>query len=254
MQVCLNGKFVPANKAKVSVFDPGFTSGEGIFETLLVKNGQPQFLREHITRLWRGAKLLGIRAALTKYKIDPIIKKLLAKNKLKNCVLRLTLTPQTFLLATRELPRYPQTAKTCLITMERCLLAIKSLNYLPNVLAQREAEQKGFDEALLVDRTGFVNEGGRSNFFWVNNGKVFTPPIGDALPGITRTKVISLVKKLKLKFIEKRTKTTELKKADEIFITSAVKEIWPVTQIERRRLGVGLITKQLITAYRKKYD
>jgi branched-subunit amino acid aminotransferase/4-amino-4-deoxychorismate lyase len=253
MQIFLNGQFVSSAKAQISIFDPAVQSGEGLFETILIKKSTPQLLVEHLTRLRNGAKVLGI--SLPK---DSVIKKaviqLIAKNKTQKGMLRITATPESFFIFTRPFPVRPDSAKVCFVQMERCLLHIKSLNYLPTVLAQRTAVKQGFDEALLVNSRGEVTEGGRTNFFWVKNGKVFTPELGSALPGITRGKVIEIVKKLGLRLTEKKVRSVELAKADEIFLTNAPMEIWPVVQIEKRKLKISSITQRIREAYLKRYD
>lgn len=250
MQVFLNGKFVPEKKAKVSVFDPGFRYGGGTFETLLVRDGEIQLLREHLQRLHKGAKDLKMKVLYADDKIIKIAKELVKKNKIKKAMLRIVLTSETFLISLSKFPKRPAVAKVCFVKMERCLPWLKTLNYLPTVLAQAEAEKRRFDEALLINREGFVTEGGRTNFFWVKKGKLFTPPLGEALSGITRERVIRLAQKLKIKFIEKKVKPAELKKADEIFLTNAPMEIWPVIRIEDAGKKVGAITTLLQEHYK----
>ncbi len=252
MQVFLNGKFVTQSRAKVSVLDPGLQHGEGLFETLLVKNSELKLLREHLVRLKQGAKVLGIKLPQIT-KIKQTAERLVQRNKLIKGMLRITATPESFFITTRKFPPRSATARACFVPMERCLPQIKSLNYLPSVLAQRIALANGFDEALLVDRDGYVTEGGRTNLFWVKNKKVFTPDLGSALPGITRGKVIEIVKKFRFKLVEKKVHMAELRKADEIFLTNAPMEIWTVAQLEKRQLKVGEITQQIKAAYLKKY-
>jgi branched-chain amino acid aminotransferase len=249
MQVFLNGKFVPEKKAKVSVFDPGFRYGGGTFETLLVRDGEIQLLREHLQRLHKGAKDLKMKVLYADDKIIKIAKELVERNKIKKAMLRIVLTPETFLMHLSRFPERPKVARVCFVKMERCLPWLKTLNYLPTVLAQAEAEKRGFDEALLVNREGYVLEGGRTNFFWVKKGRLFTPPLGEALSGITRAKVIDLAKQLKIKFVEKKVKAKELLLADEIFLTNAPMEIWPVVGVEGARFAVGAVTKLLQEHY-----
>jgi len=248
MFVFLNDRFVSANSAKVSVFDPGFQHGEGLFETLLIRDGEPQLIREHLRRLTAGAQVLQI--CLPKLAdMKEAVLQLARKNKIQKGLLRISATPENFFITTRPWPQRAGTATACCVPMERCLPHIKSMNYLPTVLAQRAAAARGFDEALLVDRAGYVTEGGRTNFFWIKNGTVFTPDLESALPGITRGKVIIIIQKLGLKFFEKRVKAPELVRADEVFLTNAPMEIWPVTQLETRTLPVGSLTQQIRAAY-----
>ena len=168
-------------------------------------------------------------------------------------MLRIILTPQTFLITLNKLPRYPKSAKVCFVEMERCLPHLKTLNYLPTVIAQNIAKEKNCDEALLVDRKGFITEGGRSNFFWVKGKKLFTPPLGNSLAGTTRERIIKLAAELNLKFAESKVKPARLLSADEVFLTNSPMEILPITKIENREFAVGEITQDLQAAYKKKY-
>lgn len=253
MQVFLNGKFVSKKLAKISVFDLGFLRGYGVFDSLLIKNGEPQFFREHFQRLQKSAKLIGIKLPFAEKKLRDFVCKLAKKNKLQKAKVRITLTPDNFLITSESLKGRLKEAKVCFVQMERSLPGVKSLNYLPSVLANREANKKGFDEALLVNRDGYVTEGSYKNFFWVKKNKIFTPPLEDALGGITHQQVIKLIKKLKISFVEKKVKQKELLAADEIFLTSAPMEIVPVVKIEKRIKKIGEITQQLQEAYRKNY-
>lgn len=237
----------------ISIDDEGFRFGGGFFETVLLRESQPQNLRAHLARLRESAKILNIKIPYAVGTIEAAISKLAQKNKLSKAMLRITLTPQTFLITALKFPKRPKEASACFVNMERCLPQLKTLNYLPTVLAQREAVGKGFEEALLVDRKGFVTEGGRTNLFWVKNKKVFTPPLGDALPGTTRARVITLIHEANLKFSESKVKPEKLLLADEIFITNAPMEIWPVTKVENKKFPLGEITQLLQEAYVEKY-
>jgi branched-subunit amino acid aminotransferase/4-amino-4-deoxychorismate lyase len=249
MFVFLNNRFVVEKSAKVSVFDPGFLAGEGVFETILIEDGEPQLLTGHLARLQKSAKMIDLKIPYSKDHTTKNIQQLIKKNRLQRGMLRITVTPKTFLMTTKLIPARPKTASVCFVEMERCLPHLKTLNYLPTVLAQRQAEKQGFDEALLVDKNGYVTEGGRTNFFWVKNGKLHTPPLGSALAGITRGAVIQLAKRLHIPFSEKQVKPAELLKADEIFLTNAPMQIWPASKIEKRQVSVGLVTKKLMAAY-----
>jgi len=249
MQVFINGRFTAERIAKISISDPGFVHGEGIFETLLVQDGKLQHLREHLTRLRKSAYLLKIKIPFTFTEIKTAANKLIIKNKCKKAILKIILTPQTFLIVTRDFPERPVTARVCFVRMERCLPHLKTLNYFPTVLAQREAERRGFDEALLVNRDGWVTEGGRTNIFWVRKGRLFTPPIGSLLEGTTREEIIQLARKLQLKFSEKKVRSIDLLMADELFLTNAPMGIWPIKKIEAQYKEVGKITRLLQKNY-----
>ena len=254
MFVFLNGEILPEKSAMISIDDEGFRFGGGFFETVLLREGKPQNLAAHLRRLRDSAKILDSKIPYAVGTIEAAVAKLVMKNKISKGMLRITLTPQTFLMVTLKFPKRPKEASACFVKMERCLPQLKTLNYLPTVLAQREAATKGFEEALLVDRKGFVTEGGRTNLFWVKNKKVFTPPLGDALPGTTRARVITLIHNLNLKFSESKVKPEKLLLAEEVFLTNAPMEIWPVTKIENKNFPLGEITQLLQEAYAEKYE
>ena len=253
MFVFLNSRFVRASAAKVSVFDPGFQHGEGLFETLLVKQGEAELITPHLKRLRAGARVLGMRVPLADADLRKVITKLIVKNKMKTGMLRITLTPETLLLTTRPIPKRPATAAVTCVPMERVLPQLKTLNYLPSVFAQRVATAGGFDEALLVNRDGFVTEGARTNLFWTRRGRLYTSPLGDALAGVTRDRVMQLAKKCIIACTEKKVRPADLAKADELFLTNAPMGIWPIVRFEKKKLAVGTITQQLQAAYLKKH-
>ncbi|MFA5351818.1 MAG: aminotransferase class IV [Candidatus Gracilibacteria bacterium] len=254
MFVFLNGEILPEKAAMISIDDEGFRFGGGFFETVLLREGKPQNLAAHLRRLRDSAKILDSKIPYAVGTIEAAVAKLVMKNKIGKGMLRITLTPQTFLMVTLKFPKRPKEASACFVKMERCLPQLKTLNYLPTVLAQREAATKGFEEALLVDRKGFVTEGGRTNLFWVKNKKVFTPPLGDALAGTTRARVITLIQEANLKFAESKVKPEKLLLAEEVFLTNAPMEIWPVTKIENKHFPLGEITQLLQEAYAEKYE
>lgn len=253
MLVFLNDRFVRAEAAKVSVFDPGFLSGEGLFETILIKHFEPQFTAHHLSRMKKGAKELSIRLPFADGEIEARIRTLAQKNKLPWGMCRVTVTPQSFVITTREIPPRPASASVCFVPMERCLPHIKSLNYLPSVLAANIAAKKKYDEALLMDRDGLVSEGTRTNVFYVAGGVLFTPPLGHALSGVTRRAVIALAKKLKFPLIERETMPDDIRVADEVFLTNAPMEIWPVTHVEKIKKPIGEVTQKLSELYHAMY-
>lgn len=251
--VCLNGRLIRSSAARVPITDPGFTHGEGVFETLLIRDGSVQLPREHFARLCRSARSLDLVVPLTSAAFIKAAAALIRHNRVEQGMLRIVLTPATLLLMTRPWPERPASARVTFVVTERCLPHLKTLNYLPTVLAQREAEKKGFDEALLVDRDNCVTEGGRTNIFYVQHGVLYTPPLGRALAGVTRAKILMIASRLGIPTCEKTTIPADIRAADEVFLTNAPMEIWPVTCVEKIKKPVGNVTRQLMEAYAKKY-
>jgi branched-chain amino acid aminotransferase len=132
---------------------------------------------------------------------------------------------------------------------------VKSLNYLNSILAKIEANNAGVEEAICLDRNGFVSEGVAENIFIVKNEKIFTPPSSSgALPGITQAEIKKLAKKLGYEVQEKNITPNELFNADEVFFTGTAAEIVPVIEINGRKIGDGKpgpITKILIEEFKK---
>jgi branched-chain amino acid aminotransferase len=132
---------------------------------------------------------------------------------------------------------------------------VKSLNYLNSVLAKIESNTAGVDEAICLDKTGFVCEGVAENIFVVRDGQIITPPTSTgALRGITRIVVMQLAEKLRYPTIEKNITANELFTADEVFLTGTAAEITPVREVNKRTIGTGKpgpITKRLMNEFSK---
>jgi branched-chain amino acid aminotransferase len=132
---------------------------------------------------------------------------------------------------------------------------IKSLNYLNSILAKIEANIAGVDEAICLDKNGFVCEGVAENIFMVRKGKLYTPPTyTGALHGITAESVQDLAKKLGYEVMEKIITPFELFNADEVFFTGTAAEIIPVREINKRQINDGKpgpITRRLMEEFGK---
>ncbi|MFN3384616.1 MAG: aminotransferase class IV, partial [Archaeoglobaceae archaeon] len=131
---------------------------------------------------------------------------------------------------------------------------IKSLNYLNNILAKIEANAKGGDEAIILDKDGFISEGSGDNIFIVKNGKIVTPPTINNLKGITREVTIEIIKKLGIPFEERNIGLYDLYTADEVFVTGTAAEIAPIVEIDGRKIGdgkPGKVTKLLMVEFEK---
>ncbi|GAA4475015.1 aminotransferase class IV [Gluconacetobacter asukensis] len=206
----LDGRLVPRHQARIDPADRGLTLGDGLFETMRVSGGHIAHLPRHLDRLRRGAEMLMFPAPDLDA-IEDALGQVVRRNALDEGALRLTLTrgcgprgllppprPQPTLLIV-PFPSAPAPGPAHLIISSRIrrdadspLSRIKSLNYLPNILARLEAEQRGADDALLLNGAGRVAESTVSTVLVVNGGVVRTPPVTDgALPGIARAVLLA---------------------------------------------------------------
>lgn len=276
--VYIDGKFVPESEAKISVFDHGFLYGDGVFEGIRAYNGKVFKLREHIDRLYDSAKAIALEIPISKEEFMKIILETLRVNNLRDAYIRpivtrgigdLGLDPRkcsrpTIIVITRPWGKlygdlYEKGLKAVTVTIRRNPIDslppnIKSLNYLNNVLAKIEANVKGGDEAIFLDKNGYVSEGSGDNVFIVKNGLIITPPTINNLKGITREVVIEIIERLKLPFKEANISLYDLYTADEVFVTGTAAEIAPIVEIDGRKIGdgkPGRITKILMEEFKK---
>ena len=276
--VYVDGKFVPASEAKISVFDHGFLYGDGVFEGIRAYNGRVFKLMEHLDRLYDCAKVIKLKIPVSKEEFAEIILETLRRNKLRNAYIRpivtrgigdLGLDPDrcvnpSIIVITQEWDRlygdlYERGLRAITVAIRRNPIDslppnIKSLNYLNNILAKIEANAKGGDEAIFLDHNGYISEGSGDNIFVVKNGAVVTPPTINNLRGITRAVAIELIRKLDIPFQEANIGLYDLYSADEIFVTGTAAEIAPITYIDGRVVGDGKpgeLTKRLMEEFKK---
>jgi len=277
--VYLNGRFVQAERAKVSAFDRGFSYGDGLFETMRAYSGWVFALERHLGRLRKGAVQIGIPFDGDVPRWRRVMDALLRRNGLQvsDSSLRLTLTRGADMLGSLLPPEAVPSPTLLLVAKpleggisERQRLGIsaialrwgspfnpfglKSQNYFYNMLAMAQARQEGAQEALFVAPDGSVVEGTTSNLFSIANGRLTTPPPDSGLlPGITREVVIELANKEGLSVREVPLFLEDLVSADEAFLTGSLKEIMPLTRVDGRTIGdgcVGPVTRLLQERYR----
>lgn len=272
--VFLNGQWLPAEQAQVSVFDRGFLFGDGIYEVLPVYGHHLLRLDEHLSRLRDSLAEVGINNPYCEQEWRELFCNLLLQNNAENCAIYLQITrgssgnrdhsipkdiEPTVFACVNPLPVVPETVLqngVSAITREdirwhRC--HIKAITLLANVLLKEEGTAEGCNETLLV-RDGKISEGASSNVFAVINGTLVTPPKGpELLPGITRDLVLELAEQQSDLPVEQRTLTeAELRSASEILITSSTRELYPVTELDGEPVGNGSpgpVWQQLFSAY-----
>lgn len=279
LEVYVDGKFYPKSEAKVSVFDHGLLYGDGIFEGIRAYDGVVFKLREHIERLYKSAHMIMLVIPTTKEEMIQKTLETLRKNKMRDAYIRLVVTrgvgdlglnprkcpKPTIIIITDTIALHMAGAKETGIAamiswvkrdpVDATSHEIKSLNYLNSILAKIEANIAGVDEAICLDKNGFVCEGVAENIFMVRKAKLYTPPTyTGALHGITAESVQDLAKKLGYEVKEKSITPFELFNADEVFFTGTAAEIIPVREINKRQINDGKpgpITRRLMEEFGK---
>ncbi len=278
MKIFLDGKLCNERDAKVSVFDHGLLYGDGIFEGIRAYNGRVFKLKEHIDRLFYSAKAILLEIPLTHAELMQATVDTIRANKLRDGYIRLVVTrgvgnlglnprsckkPSIIIIA-GKIQIYPTemylrgmdivTVPTVRNLHSALNPAIKSLNYLNNILAKIEANNAGVEEAIMLNSDGFVAECTADNIFIIKNGAVFTPPLSaGALYGVTRQTVIELAEQSGIKVSEPNLTRYDLFNADECFVTGTGAEIMPVVKIDGRVIGngkPGSTTTKLIAEYK----
>jgi branched-chain amino acid aminotransferase len=277
MKIFIDGKYYSERDAKISVFDHGLLYGDGVFEGIRAYNGRVFKLKEHIDRLFCSAKAILLKIPMSHTQIMRAVVEACRKNKIRDGYIRLVVTrgvgslglgpnrckkPSVIIIAD-SIQLYPPefyqrgldiiTVPTTRNLHSALNPAIKSLNYLNNILAKIEANNAGCEEAVMLNSEGFVAECTGDNLFIVKNSELFTPPLSaGALYGITRQTVIELAEAEGLKVSEPNLTRYDLFNADECFLTGTGAEIVPVIKIDGRVIGAGKpgpITRKLVAEY-----
>ncbi|MEX1222267.1 MAG: D-amino acid aminotransferase [Idiomarina sp.] len=269
--VYLNGDWLPAEAAKVSVFDRGFLFADGIYEVVTVYAGQLFLLDRHLQRLNRSLSALGI-ANRSDSEWQQLFEQAIQKNAIADGFIYLQvtrgadtkrshlptgmLTPTVFISATHiQLPTtLPEPVRVCVMDDIRWLRCdIKSISLLGNILLKQQAVAMGGMEPLL-HRAGRVTEGASCNYFIVKNGQLITPPKDQLiLPGITRDWLVELARDHGIDVREEAFDLDTLYAADECFLTSSSREIQPVGWLDEHKVAdgrPGAMTRQLAELFR----
>jgi D-amino acid aminotransferase len=273
-----NGRFLRASRAVVGVADRGFLYGDALFETVRVYRGRPFAVAEHFARLRRGAKTIRLRVPWTRSEWETTIVELVRRNRLANAdvAVRLTLTRGVggdgLILPRRQQPTVVMTVRTLprgLVRLQRrgvrvvllpfhpgsggLLAGIKSVDYLTAALGKTIARERGAFEGVYRTAGGELLEGTTSNLFLVAGSHLLTPPLGrGVLAGVTRGIVIDLAAEAGLRVRERRLRESDLRHADEAFLTASTIEVLPIRAVEGRRFGPpGPRTRTLQDLYRQ---
>jgi branched-chain amino acid aminotransferase len=263
MLVNIDGRMLPPDQAFVPVLDRGFLYGDSVYEVIRTYGGSPFALDTHLDRLERSAAALQI-PLLPRETLTAAVRRTLeaAGNPESYCriiVTRgtgpLTLDPTTAtesrtLILVKELEPFPewmfaQGIRVYIPSVRRNLRAaldpaIKSGNYLNSVLALGEAKRQGFDDALMLDAEGRLTEATTSNVFLFRRHTLYTPALEvGILEGVTRGILLTLARQAGIPAVEGELRASDLTSADEVFLTSTLREVMAVVQVNDHRVGSG---------------
>lgn len=256
--VYLNGDYLPAGEARLSIFDRAVTFGDGIYDVAGVLDGKLVDFEHHMRRYFDSLRKIGIESPLSRDEILQTFRELVQRNRLDEGLVYLQVTrgeaerdfvwpagirPNIFMFTQVKASVENTAAETgvALISVDDIRWTrrdIKSVNLLAQVLARQQAHEAGAYEALMVDSDGYVTECGSTSFFIVRDDSILTRPLSnDILPGVTRRAVIALCETHGLRLVESKFALDEVYSADEAFISGASSYILPVRSIDGRELG-----------------
>src|SRR5687767_10722990 len=274
MKIYIDGKYYDERNAKISVFDHGLLYGDGVFEGIRAYHGRVFKLKEHIDRLFCSAKAILLAIPMSHAEVMSATVETCRQNKIRDGYIRLLVTrgvgtlglnpnrcksPSVIVIADK-IQLYPKeyydrgldivTVPTTRNLHSALNPAIKSLNYLNNILAKIEANNAGVEEAIMLNAEGFVSECTGDNIFIVKGNQLLTPPLSaGALYGITRGVVMELAREKGMVVAEPNLTRYDLFNADECFLTGTGAELIPIVKIDGRVIGAGKpgpVTRRLV--------
>ena len=274
----VNGEIAPADQARISVLDNGFTFGDGVYETLRTYGGRPFHLDRHLERLRASARMLDFAIPAADDALAADLDRLLKRAANPESYIRIIVSRgvgeisyrfdriqgPTIVMAARAYEpfaeaQYRDGIPVIIASIRRNSPqaldpAMKSCNLINNILAVREAQAKKAAEPLMLNERGDVAEGASANVFIVSGGALVTPPLdAGILPGVTRALVLEQARALQIEAREQSVPVRTLLGADEAFITSTLKEVMPIATVDGQPIGGGKpgpVTKKLLEAYR----
>jgi branched-chain amino acid aminotransferase len=244
----VDGEIMLASAARIPATDEGLLRGDGVFEVMRIYDGRPFAMEEHLQRLERSASNLRLPVDLESVRAEAARLLAHAGPGPDHELLRIVITRGgRRLLLTEAMPPSPERVRLGSVAYSPTILldGVKSLSYAANMLATRLARERGFDDALLVTPDGRVLEAPTSSIFWVKDGQVLTPPLGDhILASITRRVVMEVSQAS-----ECPCPLEQVLAADEAFLASTTREVAPVVAIDERAFEApGPVTRQLAAA------
>ena len=263
----VDGEFIKENEATVSVKDLSVLRGYGVFDFLRSYNGVPFYLKSHINRLAQSARLIGLTLPHSVEEIHRLTMETIARNDHADFNIRILVTggvsPSNYtpantsklvimVTAVAQFPTeyYTEGVKVITSRVDRFMPGSKSINYIPAILAMRDAKERGATEAIYVNSNGYLQEGTTSNFFALFGNTLVTPPTQRILPGITREKILEIAT-TDFNIEVRKIHQDEIRLMDEAFISASNKEIMPVHTINAINLspGVGEKTEKMMQLF-----
>jgi len=262
--VWLDGKWYDRETATVSVYDHGLLYGDGVFEGIRVYGGKIFKLSEHLDRLYDSAKAIWLTIPMPKDEMAAVTEEAVRRSGIAEAYIRhvitrgvgdLGLDPRkcpkpSIIIIVDTIRLFPEevyetglrvvTAGTPIPHREALSPRVKSLNYLPHILAKIEGIHSGADEVLMLDSEGHVAEGSGQNIFVVKNGVLRTPvPYAGILKGVTRDVVMDLAREAGYDMQETMLNRYDVYTADEAFFTGTASELIAIRQVDGRTIGTG---------------
>ena len=279
MKVYINGTLFGEKDAKISVFDHGLLYGDGIFEGIRIYDGCIFRLDQHIERLEKSARAIKLVLPWSHEELCNAVVEACVANDLHNGYIRQVVTrgvgnlglnpktchdPQHIVIADK-ISLYPEefykngmeiiTVPTRRLSVAAFPPMVKSLNYLNNIMAKMEAQIFGYMEALMLNEEGYVAECTGDNFFIVEKGVLYTPPVNaSSLAGITRSATLDAARELGIPCVEQNLTRYDCWTCDEAFLTGTAAEMVPVIAVDDRKVGDGKpgpITLRILDVFRK---
>jgi len=257
-----NGEFVPIDEAKISINDRGFVFGDSVYEVVAVYDGRPFMIDEHLARLGRSLAGIHLEFDPDAYRLKAIVADGIRRCGYENVIVYIQVTrgvaprahrpppglKPNVIMTFRPLPELPQKYRengvAVMTTPEtrwaKCF--VKATTLLPNVLANMQARQEGFFDAIFVTETGEVRESTHSNVVAVSDGRLHFPARDESiLHGITLQCLETCAVELGIEIIEAPLVIDDLLAADEAFLSNTVFELLPVVRVDDRIIGNGLV-------------
>ena len=271
----VNGRYLPQRDASVNVEDRGYQLGDSVYEVVHLHRGRFIDTGRHLERLQRSVGEIQIAMPMSRAALLHVLAEVARRNRLRDGLLYMQLTrgvarrdhafpaaatPPALVVTIRRIPPYPASADAWTATAitypdqrwARC--DIKSTNLLPNVLARQAARERGAAEAILIDANGMVTEGAATSFWIVDaEGRLRTRHLDHSiLPGCTRGALLAIMQDAGVAFDERAFSESEMRAAQEAFITSATSFVKPIIAIDARPVGdgrVGAVTRRLFALF-----
>ncbi len=273
MKIFINNKIYNQRDAKISVIDSSFLWGYSAFTTLVAVKNKIQFIDDHIDRLFKNCKNIKLKLIWTKKQVKNILLKTLKQTKYKNARIRLAFTngdlekitfrtskikskPKIIIIIKKiKQPKLELNKSISLKTVktQRQFAEIKQINFIPSILAWKEAQEKGYDDGLMVDQKNNILEASTANIFCIKNNIIKTPK-NNVLLGVTRKYIIKTAKELDYKVKEGNISIKELKSSNEVFITNTTTILRIINKIDNKIINkTPTITKKIENKFLEKY-